>query len=69
MQLSELEQQMSDKLELTNQMNLLLVQRAARIDELETLVGSCDANKQVSVPHVPTCNMMSYLTGNKTIRF
>ncbi|XP_065901263.1 paramyosin-like isoform X2 [Dysidea avara] len=47
MQLSELEQQMSDKLELTNQMNLLLVQRAARIDELETLVGSCDANKQV----------------------
>jgi len=49
MQLSELEQQISDKLELTTQMNSLLVQRAARIDELETLLGSYDQNKQVNV--------------------
>ena len=44
MQLSEMEQQLSDKLELTNQMNSLLVQRAARINELE---GSFELHKQV----------------------
>ena len=63
MQLSELEQQISDKLELTTQMNSLLVQRAARIDELETLLGSCDPNKQVNVSCVATEYMTLFFTG------
>ena len=37
-QLSEMEQQMSTKLELTDEMNSLLVQRADRIEELENML-------------------------------
>jgi len=65
MQLSELEQQISEKLELINQMNSLLVQRAARINELETLLGSCDHNKQVSC--IACSNRLLCCTG-ETIR-
>lgn len=39
MQLMEVEQQMSSKLELTNEMNSLLVQRADRIEELENMLA------------------------------
>ena len=39
MQLMEAEQQMSSKLELTNEMNSLLVQRADRIEELENMLA------------------------------
>ena len=40
MQSTELEQQISNELELTNEMNSLLVQRACRIEELEKTLAS-----------------------------
>ena len=49
MQLTELEQQISSKLELTNEMNSLLVQRACRIEELENVLASVDSTG-------PLCN-------------
>jgi len=64
MQLSELEQQLSGKLELTNQMNSLLVQRAARINELER---SCDLHKQVPYMLKHTLIVISRFAG-ETIR-
>ena len=44
MQVTELEQQISSKLELTNEMNCLLVQRAHRIEELENMLASFNCN-------------------------
>jgi len=46
MQLAELEQQISSKLELTNEMSSLLVQRASRIEELENMMASYDLSRQ-----------------------
>ena len=48
MQLAELEQQISSKLELTNEMSSLLVQRASRIEELENMVASFDLTSTLS---------------------
>lgn len=48
-QLTELEQQISSKTELANEMSSLLAQRAYRIEELENLLASLDASgNQVS---------------------
>lgn len=51
MQLVELEQQISSKLELTNEMNSLLVQRACRIEELENMVASFDLTSTLCGSH------------------
>lgn len=55
MQLTESEQQMSNNLELTNEMNSLLAQRACRIKELENMLGSFNPTSDSGLHEVGVC--------------
>ena len=47
MQLTEFEEQVSGKMELTDEMNSLLAQRACRIEELEKILASFDSTGKI----------------------